>query len=76
MAKAQRISGEGLAHRKLRVADTDVVWLRSIIEAYDGLATLYGDGSGVVILTTTPSQLAELDGLLEDLVHEAALQRL
>lgn len=76
MAKAARISGHGLAHRRLRVADTDVVWLRSIIEAYDGLASLYGDGSGVVTLTTTPSQLGELDALLDDLANEAALQRL
>jgi hypothetical protein len=66
----------GLTLRRLRVADADVVWLRSVLEAYDGLASLHGDGSGVVTLTTTPCQTRELDELLDDLVAEAPLHRL
>jgi hypothetical protein len=76
VAKAQLIPGDGLFHRKLRVADADVVWLRSILEAYEGLAALHGDGSGVVTLTTTLSQAGDLDALIDELAAEARLQRL
>lgn len=76
MAAAPLIPSDALAQRKLRVADGDVVWLRSILEAYDGLAGLYGDGSGVVVVTTTASQAQELDELLDELTREACLLRL
>ena len=76
MAKATIIAGDGLLHLRVRVADADVVWLRSILEAYDGLAALHGDGSGVVTLTTTLSQAEDLDTLLDELAAEARLQRL
>jgi hypothetical protein len=70
------IVGDGLTLRRLRVANADVVWLRSVLEGYDGLAALYGDGSGVVTLTTPHGLAAELDALLEELCIEAALLRL
>jgi len=76
MGKTAGLLDQGLTLRRLRVADADVVWLRSVLEAYEGLASLYGDGSGVVTLTTTPCQARELDELLDELVAEAALHRL
>jgi hypothetical protein len=62
-----------LAERRVRVADADVVWLRSVLEGYEGLAALYGDGNGVVTLTTPRSRAGELDALLADLRAEVAL---
>jgi hypothetical protein len=76
VGKASPLDGPGLALRRLRVADRDVVWLRSVLEAYEGLAGLYGDGSGIVVLTTTDCQARELDGLLDELAREGAIQRL
>ena len=73
MSPALPLSGPGLTQRRLRVADADVVWLRSVLEGYDGLASLYGDGSGNVILTTPTPRCAELDALLRDLCSEAPL---
>jgi hypothetical protein len=67
------LQGPGLTWRRLRVANPDVVWLRSVIEGYDGLASLYGDGTGIVVLTTTRAQAAELDELLHELCAEAQL---
>ena len=58
------------------MADPDVVWLRSIIEGYDGLASLYGDGTGIVALTTTRSRALELATLVSELCAEAPLLRL
>lgn len=68
--------GNGLARRRLRADDGDVAWLRAVLEAYDGLAMLYGDGTGVVQLVTTDSRLDELDALLAELRGEAPLQPL
>lgn len=76
MSKTTPLLGPGLHTRRVRVADGDVVWLRSVLEGYDGLAALYGDGSGTVTLTTTESRAHELDTLLADLCHEADLQPL
>jgi hypothetical protein len=76
MAKTATPLEQGLTLRRLRVADADVVWLRSVLEAYEGLASLYGDGSGVVTLATTACQSRELDELLGELAAEVALHRL
>ena len=62
-----------LVRRRVRVLDDDVVWLRSLLEAYDGLALLYGDGSGTVTLAAPVERGAELDELLADLSREARL---
>ena len=69
-------TGPGLRTLRLRVADRDVVWLRSILEGYDGLALVFGDGSGVVTLVTPDDRAAELDGLIDDLARETPVQRL
>ena len=68
--------GPGLVSHRVRVADCDVVWIRAVLEAYDGLALTYGDGTGVLELATTTSRSAELDGLLNDLAQEISLSRL
>ena len=76
MTGASNICGPGLHQRRCRVQDGDVVWLRSILEAYDGLAYLYGDGSGTVLVTSTLARAAELDALIEDLRKEIPLEPL
>lgn len=74
MASHPHIFGPGLVERRLRVADSDVVWLRALLEAYDGLGYLFGDGSGIVSLTTTTSQAAALDAFVAQLGEEAAVE--
>lgn len=73
---APSLLGPGLTARRLRIADSEVVLLRAIVEAYDGLAALYGDGSGCVLLTTTVQLTGELDRLLADLEAELSFERL
>lgn len=70
------IDGPGLVHRHLRVQDDDIVFLRAVLEAYDGLASLFGDGRGRVVLTTTEGLAAELDQLLEALAREISIHPL
>jgi hypothetical protein len=60
--------------RYVRVADPDVVFVRSVLEAYDGLTQWSGDGSGVLTLAVPTAQAPALDDLLEALSAEVALQ--
>ena len=60
--------------RRVRVADPDVVFVRSVLEAYDGLVQWSGDGSGVLTLSVAASQAPVLDELLAELAGEVALQ--
>ena len=71
---AEPLDGEGLISRKLRLKDADVVWLRGVLDAYEGLAGLYGDGSGVIVLSTPVSRAQELDSFLEDIRGEIEFQ--
>lgn len=66
----------GMEVRLVRIADGDVVWLRSILEAYDGLACLSGYGTGIVRLITPLNRIRELDSLLNDISDEIELARL
>jgi len=58
----------------VRVADPDVVFFRSVIEAYDGLVQWTGDGSGVLTLTVPAAQHGALEELLVGLGAEMSLQ--
>lgn len=58
----------------MRVADPDVVFVRSVLEAYDGLVQWSGDGSGVLTLSVPSGQRLALDELLQDLGAEVSLQ--
>ncbi len=60
----------------VRVAEPDHAWFRSILEAYEGLATWHCDGSGVFTLTSPEGRRAELTSLLDDLAREGSVQRL
>lgn len=65
--------GPGLVCRTFRVDDAEVVWLRSILEGYEGLAHLTGDGSGIIAVISTSSRQGELDEVLADLGEEVPL---
>lgn len=65
-----------LAVRRLRMAAEDIVRLRGILVAYDGLASAHGDRTDEVVLMTPRERAAELDALLDDLALEIALERI
>ena len=67
--------GVGLVAFPVRVANADVVWLRSVLEAYEGLAQLYGDGTGQLLVITPAARVAEVDTLLDELCREIQLER-
>ena len=55
---------------RVRVAEADHVWFRSILEGYEGLVTWRVDGSGAFELVAAPGRERELDALLADLERE------
>ena len=67
---APPLEGPGLTTRRLRVQDADVVLLRAIVEAYEGLAVFYGDGTGLIALSAPTERADELDQLVDDLSRE------
>jgi hypothetical protein len=57
------------------VRPRDVVYVKGIVEASRGVATLHADAGGELLLVTTLSQQAGLEQLLDDLAGEIGLRR-
>ena len=60
----------GLVVRHVRVADKDVVLVKGILEASEGIGALFAERGGELLIATPPSRIGELDELLRDLVVE------
>ncbi len=59
--------GEGLVARTLRVAASDAILVKAIVEAHEGVATVFGDGSGVLTIAAPCSREGELDELVAEI---------
>lgn len=56
--------------RRVVVATEQVVYVRNILEASNGVAAVYSESGGDLTLVTTPCRLSELEQLLLDLRTE------
>ena len=61
---------DGLLVRTLRVKPEDVVFVKGIFEASDGLCAMYARHGGELTIVAPVSRALELDVLLNDLAHE------
>ncbi len=61
-----------MVSRKIVVRARDVVFLKGIVEAHDGIAQVYGEHGGDLIITAPKSREHELDELVADLRRELA----
>jgi len=61
---------DGLAFRRIRVAARDVVFVKGLIEASEGLAVVFADSGGELTLATSPSQAGRLDEIIADLTQD------
>jgi len=61
---------EGLATRRLVVRAKDVVFVKGVIEAHDGLAHVFSEGGGDLLIVAAEDRAAELDALVADLARE------
>jgi hypothetical protein len=62
--------GPGLVVRRLNVRASDVVLVRGILEASEGLGTMFAERGGELLLAAPSCQAALLDELVADLVTE------
>jgi hypothetical protein len=61
---------EGMVTRRLVVRAKDVVFVKGIVEAHDGLAHVFAESGGDLIIAAPPDREAELDALVADLARE------
>lgn len=59
-----------LTSRSVRVRAKDVVFVKGLLEASEGLASLFAERGGDLVIAAHPSRERELDELLGDLVRE------
>lgn len=62
--------GEPLVVRRVRVPPSQVVFLKGIIEASEGLACVFSEAGGELTIATMPEQASALDALLADVRAE------
>jgi hypothetical protein len=59
-----------LVVRRVRVSPREVVFLKGVIEASEGVAAVFAESGGDLTIATVPSQKDELDRILQDLQVE------
>lgn len=60
--------------RRVQAEEREVVFIRGILEASAGLAAMFSDGGGDLVIAADASREAELDRLLEDLRSERVIR--
>jgi hypothetical protein len=73
---ARPLIGEGLVTRGLRVVARDVVFVKGIIEALEGIAVVFAEHGGDLIIAAPVSREKELDLLVDDLCAEVGAMRI
>jgi hypothetical protein len=61
---------EGMVVRRVDVAPADVVFVKGVVEASDGLGAVFADAGGALTIAAPRGREAELGRLLDDLRHE------
>ena len=62
--------GPGMVERCVSLPSPEVVFLKGILEAHDGLAQVYAEKGGQLTICTTVEQAEELDALLQSLTKD------
>lgn len=57
----------GMVKRHLEVDPRDVVFIKGLVEASEGLATLFAERGGSIVLAAPTARAAALDELVSDL---------
>ncbi|AKT38336.1 DUF4911 domain-containing protein [Chondromyces crocatus] len=65
---------QGMLVQAVQVRPSDVVFLKGIIEASDGLANVFAERGGDLVLTAPPGRDAEFSELLQDLERDIGAQ--
>jgi len=68
--------GEGLVSRRVVMRARDVVFFKGVVEASEGLAAVFAEHGGDVIVAAPAARVAELDAVLDALCRELDAMRL
>lgn len=64
------VASAGLFVRRVDVRPPDVVYVKGILEASEGLGVVFAERGGELVIASAPDRAAALDELLADLVVE------
>jgi len=64
------VVGHGMLVRRVSVAPSDVVFVKGILEASDGIAALFAESGGELSIVAPHDREAELAMLLDDLTRD------
>jgi hypothetical protein len=64
------VVGDGMVVRRIVVRSRDVVFLKGIVEASEGLAAVFAEHGGDLWVAAPVEREAEMDALLDDLCVE------
>jgi hypothetical protein len=67
--------GEGMVSREVRIRAPEVVFLKGIVEASEGLAAVFAERGGDLTIASPADREAELDDLVDDLCRELGAMR-
>ena len=67
--------GDGLVVRRVVMRARDVVFFKGIVEASDGLAAVFAEQGGDLVVAAPATRARELDALLDDLCPELGAMR-
>lgn len=59
----------------IRVATCDVVLVRALLEAHEGLGLMFAERGGDLLLATTKYLARDLDAFVDDLSETVAVER-
>ena len=62
-----RLAGDELVQRRVRVKPSDVVLVKGICEASEGLCAMFADRGGDLVLAAPSTRARELDEFVRDL---------
>lgn len=62
--------GEGMVTRRVCVRASDVVFFKGVIDAHEGLAQVFAESGGELLVAAPSSRERELDLLLDELAVE------
>ena len=67
--------GPGMVVRRVILRARDVVFFKGVVEASEGLATVFAEHGGDLVVAAPESRTRELDALLDDLCAELRATR-
>jgi len=65
--KGEQSQESALVERRVHVAAADVVFIKGICEASEGLCAMFAERGGDLVLSASASRSRELDELIQDL---------